>query len=103
MAPQQQSTGKLKAHADAMNRLLREMQNDLTGLSKLQQALFNAVSDASGPKKAPRSGIKAGHDGLQKPLKSLDQHVKEYAKHAHAFAEEGTRELDKPKKVVAPK
>ena len=99
---QQQSNGKLKTSLDAMNRVLREMQNDLTQLAKQQQALVTSVNDAVGPKKAPRAGIKGGLDNLHKPLKSLDGHLKEYANLARAFAEEGTKELDK-KKVAAPK
>lgn len=103
MAQLQQSTGKLKTHADAMNKVLREMQNDLARLAKDQQALFNAVNDVSGPKKAPRAGIKTALDGLHKPLKSLDGHLKEYAQFARAFSEEGSKQADGPKKLPAPK
>lgn len=96
----------LKKYADAMNATLRDMQALLGKLSKEQQALFNAVHGAVGPKKLPKAGIKAGLDGIQKPLKDLDGKLKEYAALATKFAQEGSSDADKlhqKKPAVAPK
>lgn len=101
-----QPNANLKKYADAMNRTLREMQTALANLSKEQQALFNAVNGAIGPKKLPKAQIKGSLDGIQKPLKDLDGKLKEYAQLATKFAQEGNGEAEKlqaKKPAVAPK
>lgn len=82
MTTKQQPQGKpdtkvLDKHAQLMNKTLVELQASLSRLSSAQAKAFGSVQN--------KTQFKAASEDLQRAIKGMQDHVKEYAEGAKSF------------------